>query len=122
MATRSSTPPHMRTNALQVAWQARVLSGTFSPGVAKVGTVRVMGKAGDAPVAYPVLVNLEAVANLSPEESWAVQQAEQLVIAAQQAHRGVLAVLPGQLAGATPVAQFDPRQESVIILNQIQGG
>jgi len=53
---------------LQRAWEARVQRGQFSHNVLGVGTIRVMGKAGDAPVAFPRIASLNLLPGLEPDE------------------------------------------------------
>jgi hypothetical protein len=110
---------------LQRRWQERCQSGNFSPAVLGVGTIRVFGKAGDAPVSFPRLESLANLSELEEDERWAVQYAHDLVQAAQQQRRAVMATQPPQ-TGATPaptsVREFDPKLETVLIMSLTRGG
>ena len=106
-------------------WEARVRKGTFSPAVQGLGTVRVMGRAGDAPVRYPRIETLAALDTLEPDERAAVEYAEEVVRAHQRAGRSVVAPTGGAgaaLPGSQKVRQFDPTWPDVIILSRIVGG
>ena len=106
-------------------WEARVQQGTFSPAVKGLGTVRVMGRAGDAPVRYPCIESLAALESLQPDERAAVEYAEEIVRAHQRAGRSVVAPTGGvgtALPGSRKVRQFDPTWPDVLILSRITGG
>lgn len=106
-------------------WEARIKEGTFSPAVKGLGTVRVMGRAGDAPVHYPRIESLAALDTLAPDERAAVEYAEEVVRAHQRAGRSVVAPTGGAgaaLPGSQKVRQFDPTWPDVIILSRITGG
>ncbi len=106
-------------------WEARVRSGSFSPAVKGVGVVRVMGRAGDAPVRYPQVENLAALNTLEPDELAAVQFAEQVVAEHQRAGRSVVTpttATGGALPGSNRVRQFDVTKPTILILSRITGG
>jgi hypothetical protein len=110
--------------ALLQRWEERVRRGAFSAAVKGVGVVRVMGRAGDAPVRYPQIESLAALDALEPDELAAVQFAEQVVREHQRAGRSV--VTPTAAAGAQPnasrVQQFDATKPTILILSRITGG
>jgi hypothetical protein len=105
-------------------WQERVASGTFSPAVKGLGTIRVMGRSGDAPVNFPRITSLEALTELEPDEQWALRMAEAIVTQASQHNRTVFAVQPSEttLTHATPLHTFDPMAESLIVVARVAGG
>ena len=116
--------PLSQTELLQ-RWEARVRAGSFSPAVKGVGVVRVMGRAGDAPVRYPQVENLAALNTLEPDELAAVQFAEQVVAEHQRAGRSVVtptATTGGALPGSNRVRQFDVTKPTILILSRITGG
>ena len=110
--------------ALLQRWEERVRTGAFSAAVKGVGVVRVMGRAGDAPVRYPQIESLAALDSLAPDERAAVQFAEEVVREHQRAGRS--AVTPttagGALSGANRIHQFDATQPNILILSRIAGG
>ena len=111
--------------ALLQRWQERMRSNTFSPAVKGVGMVRVMGRAGDAPVCYPRIESLAALETLEPDERAAVEYAEQVVREHRRAGRSVVAPsagVGGALPGSSKVREFDPTWPSIIILSRITGG
>jgi hypothetical protein len=89
-----------------------------------VGTVRIFGKAGDAPLTFPRVESLAALADLEPDEQWALARARQLVGEARSQRRAVVATRtrPDAAPDARPIGDFDPAQESILILNHIVGG
>jgi hypothetical protein len=122
--TTPASPPLSQEELLR-RWEARVKKGTFSPAVKGLGTVRVMGRAGDAPVRYPRIETLAALETLEPDERAAVQYAEEVVQAHQRAGRSIVAPTGGAgtaLPGSQKVRQFDPTCPDVIILSRIVGG
>jgi hypothetical protein len=110
---------------LQRRWQERCRQGTFSPAVLGVGTIRVFGRSGDAPVTFPRLESLAALDTLEADERWAVEVAQGIVAAAQNQSRPVMATQPPQ-AGTAPsptvVDVFDPQVENMLILSLTRGG
>jgi hypothetical protein len=124
--TRSKQPVTPVTEQeLQQRWAARCASGTFSAGVQGVGTIRVMGKAGDAPITFPRITSLDALGTLEPDEQWAVQAAQALVTQARAQERTVFNVLPAEAGVASQpqaVTTFDPNAESLMIVSMIRGG
>jgi len=110
---------------LVAAWQARVASGQFSEGVLGVGTLRVMGKSGDAPLTWPRITSLGALDTLAEDEQWALRQAQAVVEQAERNARTVFDVAPteGKTAPTgTRVTTFAPESESLIVLSRIAGG
>jgi len=105
-------------------WQARCAAGAFSVGVQGVGTVRIFGKAGDAPLTFPRIESLAALADLEPDEQWALTRARQVVGQAHSQRRAIVATRtrPDAAPDARPLGDFDPAQESILILNNIVGG
>jgi hypothetical protein len=120
MATPKTKP--LSNTALQTRWLERVRSGQFSPAVLGVGTIKVFGKAGDAPVAFPRIESLAALDTLEADERWAVTYAQQVIEQHQRQGRNVMSAAPGQATGAVPVQGFDPSREYHLILSQIVGG
>jgi hypothetical protein len=110
---------------LQRLWQERCQQGNFSPAVLGVGTIRVFGRSGDAPVTFPRIESLAALETLEPDERWAVEVAQGMVTAAQNQSRPVVATHP-PAAGTAPspatVITFDPKAENVLILSLTRGG
>ncbi|HUY76280.1 MAG TPA: hypothetical protein VMV29_05890, partial [Ktedonobacterales bacterium] len=105
-------------------WQARCVAGAFSVGVQGVGTVRIFGKAGDAPLTFPRIESLAALNDLEPDEQWALTRARQVVGAAHSQRRAIVATRtrPDAAPDARPLGDFDPAQENILILNHIVGG
>jgi hypothetical protein len=110
---------------LERRWQDRCRSGNFSPAILGLGTIRVMGRSGDAPVAFPRIASLAALDQLEPDEVYAVRTAEAIVSQAQEQARSVF-VVTAPAAGAAPapvpVRTFDPSVESLVIVARIAGG
>jgi len=107
---------------LQRAWEARVQRGKFSPGVLGVGTIRVMGRSGDATVAFPRIASLDQLPGLEPDEQWAVRQAETIVEQAQRESRAVFDTSAGQVEGSHRITTFDPSAETLMVVARIAGG
>lgn len=121
----STSTQSMSQEALQRRWQERCRAGNFSGGVLGVGTVRVFGKSGDAPVMFPRIESLAALDTLEADERWAVEMAQELVGAAQNRQRPVMATQPPQNGTApapTPMRTFDPKAEHILILSLTRGG
>jgi hypothetical protein len=108
------------TADLEQAWKERCQRGVFSPAIIGVGTIRVMGKSGDAAVQFPRIASLDALGTLEPDEQYAVQAAQRIVAQAAEQSRTVFAVAPGQ----TPerLTEFRPDAESLMIVARIAGG
>jgi len=68
-------------------WKERCASGEFSQDVLGLGTIRIMGKSGDAPVQFPRIPSLDALDTLESDEQWAVKTAQEIVIQACKQHR-----------------------------------
>src|SRR5215475_1178943 len=113
------------SKTLQIRWQERCQQGNFSSAVLGVGTIRVFGKSGDAPVTFPRIESLAALETLEPDERWAVETAQEIIGAAQDRQRTVMATQPPQ-AGMTPapthMRAFDPKAENILILSLTRGG
>lgn len=107
---------------LQRDWEARVQRGKFSENVQGVGTIRVMGKAGDAPVAFPRIASLDLLPDLEPDEQWAVRQAEAIVQQAQREGRTIFDTSAGQIASARRLSTFDPSSSTMMVVARIAGG
>lgn len=110
---------------LQSRWQERCRQGNFSSAVLGVGTIRVFGKSGDAPITFPRIESLAMLDSLDADERWAIEVAQEMVSAAQAKNRPVMAMQP-TYAGATPnpthVRTFDPKAEHILILSLTRGG
>src|SRR5690348_10951004 len=110
--------------SLQRLWKERCRQGNFSYGVLGVGTIRVFGRSGDAPVAFPRVESLAALDTLEADERWALQNAQDLVNAARARRRPVMETQPpraGVTPNPTPVREFDPKAENILILSLTQG-
>jgi len=106
-------------------WKERCASGKFSQAVLGLGTIRVMGKAGDAPIQFPRITSLDALGTLEPDERWAVQAAQAIVAQACNQRRPVLAAAPpqpGVLPTPRPITVFDPSVETLLVTSMIRGG
>jgi len=107
-------------------WKERCASGEFSQGVLGLGTIRVMGKAGDAAIQFPRISSLDALCTLEPDEQWAVLAAQEIVTQACNQRRPVLATAipqPGALLPTPkPVTVFDPSVELLLVTSLIRGG
>jgi hypothetical protein len=115
----------MNQEALQRRWQERCRQGNFSSAVLGVGTIRVMGRSGDTPVAFPRVESLAALDTLEADERWALQQAQDLINSARTRRRPVMATQPprpGVIPNPVPVYEFDPKSENLLILSMTQGG
>lgn len=115
----------MSQTALQRRWQERCQQGNFSSAVLGVGTIRVFGRSGDAPVTFPRLESLTALSTLEADERWAVEVAQNIVTAACEQRRPVMATQPpqaGTVPNPTAVNVFDPKEEHLLILNLTRGG
>ncbi|SRR5258708_3563936 len=111
--------------ALARRWKERCASGKFSQAVLGLGTIRVMGKAGDAPIQFPRITSLDALGALEPDEQWAVQAAQAIVAQACNQRRPVLAAAPpqpGVLPTPRPITAFDPSVETLLVTSMIRGG
>lgn len=124
MTTQPTTPPS--DAELAERWKARVQAGTFSTSVLGTGIIRVMGKSGDAPVAFPRIASLAALDSLELDEQYAVRAAEAIFTQAREAKRLVVETQSPTLAqGAgepTSAREFDPTAHSLLVTNMIVGG
>lgn len=110
---------------LQRRWQERCRQGNFSAAVLGVGTVRVFGKSGDAPILFPRIESLDALNTLEADERWAVEMAQEIIDTAQSRRRPVMVSQPPQAGTApapTPLRTFDPKAENILILSLTRGG
>ncbi|HEX6291070.1 MAG TPA: hypothetical protein VFZ66_17935 [Herpetosiphonaceae bacterium] len=122
---KTTVPAHLPADqaALARAWIARCEAGDFSPSIVGVGTVRVFGQAGDAPVTFPRISSLEALDTLAPDERWAATYARSVVEVHTGHRRPVFAVKPGQATSGTLVTILDLTSDTdYLILSPIQGG
>ncbi len=113
---------NLSNDELARRWNERVQAGTFSPAVRGLGTIRVMGKTGDAPLQFPRIESLAVLSTLAPEEQWAVRVVEQIVSEAHTQSRAVFEVQAALGTSATPVHTFDPMVESLMVVARIAGG
>ncbi|HLZ63056.1 MAG TPA: hypothetical protein VKR06_39500 [Ktedonosporobacter sp.] len=121
----SATRQPVSQETLARRWQERCRQGNFSSAVLGLGTVRVFGKSGDAPVAFPRITSLAALDQLEADERWAIEVAQNIVSAAQTQNRPVMASQPpraGTTPTPTPVRTFDPNTENILILSLTRGG
>jgi hypothetical protein len=103
-------------NHLLTLWQERVATQNFSAGIAGTRTIKVMGRAGDAPVAIPRITSLAALDTLAPEEQFAFEYADRLVQAFRSRGRAVFSA--GEL-----ISRFDPAdQNDLLVLSPLAGG
>ena len=102
---------------LHARWQQRVDSGTFSAGVEGLGNIRVMGRSGDTPLAFPRIASLDLLPSLEPDEQWALRQAEAALLAAQRESRTVF-----NRETSAVVTEFDPHVAEMLIVSRIAGG
>ncbi len=113
------------TAELEQAWKERCQRGNFSAAIIGLGTIRVMGRSGDAAVQFPRITSLAALGELEPDEQYAVQVAQRIIEQARQQSRTVFAVQPA-VNGVTPaperVSEFDPAAESLMVVARIAGG
>ncbi len=121
----ATTRRPVSAETLKRRWQERCRQGNFSSAVLGVGTIRVFGRSGDAPVTFPRIESLAALDTLEADERWAVEFAQGIVTAAHSQRRPVMATQPPQ-AGAAPnptvVEVFDPKAENLLILSLTRGG
>lgn len=109
-------------DALRRRWQERCEQGNFSSTVLGIGTIRVFGKSGDTPVAFPRIESLAALDTLEADERWALDIAQEIVTAAQAKRRPVMATKVGVSPSSVPVRDFDPKAENILILSLTRGG
>src|SRR5438874_1909953 len=109
------------TTELEAAWKDRCASGNFSQGVLGAGTIRVMGRSGDATLTFPRIASLDALGTLEPDEQYAVQAAQRIIEQARSEQRVVFDVSPGG-GQPTPVTNFQPDVESLMIVARVAGG
>jgi hypothetical protein len=106
-------------------WAERVRTGQFSPAILGLGTIRVMGRSGDAPIQFPRIASLDALGALEPDEQYAIRAAEAILAEAQAQRRAVFAVTTPTAGSApvpVPVTTFDPAAQSLMIVSRIAGG
>jgi hypothetical protein len=97
-------------------WQQRVANQNFSAGIAGTRTIKVMGRAGDAPVAIPRITSLAALETISPEEQFAFEYADRLLQAFRSRGRAIFSA--GEL-----VQRFDPTDKNdLLVLSPLAGG
>ena len=123
--TSENVTPSISEETLIQRWKERCTSGDFSRVVLGLGTIRIMGKAGDAPVQFPRIPSLDALDMLEPDEQWAVKAAQAIVTQACNQRRPVLATsIPqsGLTPNPTPITIFDPNVELLLVTSLIRGG
>src|SRR5437763_14525256 len=104
------------TAELETAWKARCASGNFSSDlILGAGTIRVMGRSGDATLTFPRIASLDALGTLEPDEQYAVQAAQRIIEQARSEQRVVFDVSPGG-GQPTSVTTFQPDVESLMIV------
>lgn len=121
----AATNQPISQEALQKQWYERCRTGNFSPAVLGVGTIRVFGKSGDTPLAFPRIASLAQIDALDADERWAIEIAQEMITAAQAKKRPVMATQPplsGAAPNPTPVRTFDPKAEHILILSLTRGG
>ena len=121
----ATTRRSVSREVLQRRWQERCQQGNFSPAVLGVGTIRVFGRSGDAPVTFPRIESLADLDTLEADERWAIEMAQGIITAAQDQGRPVMATQPPQAGTApspTAVRVFDPKTENLLILSLTRGG
>lgn len=102
--------------ALWERWQQRVAEGNFSEGIAGTRTVRVMGRAGDAPVKLPTLADIGWLPTLEPDEQFALDYGDRLV-------KGFAARGRSLFSDGSLISRFDPTDRNdIIVLTPIAGG
>lgn len=119
------TKQPLSQETLRRMWEERCKQGNFSAGVLGVGTVRIFGKSGDAPLTFPRIESLAALDGLAEDERWAISVAQEVVQAAQARQRPVMATQPpatGTTPAPAPMRTFDPNQENILILSLTRGG
>jgi hypothetical protein len=112
-------------DVLKRRWQERCEQGNFSSTVLGIGTIRVFGKSGDAPVAFPRIESLSAQDSLEADERWALDMAQEIVTAAQAKRRPVMSTQPPKAdmnPSPAPLREFDPKAENILILSLTRGG
>ncbi len=110
---------------LRRMWQERCEQGNFSADVLGIGTVRVFGRSGDAPITFPRIESLATLQTLAPDEQWAIRTVQEIVAAARAKNRPVMATQPpraGMPPTPVPIREFDPSQENILILSLTRGG
>jgi hypothetical protein len=115
----------MSQDALKRRWQQRCEQGNFSSTVLGIGTIRVFGKSGDTPVAFPRIESLAVLDTLEADERWALDIAQEIVTAAQAKRRPVMVTQPpkvGVSPSPAPLRDFDPKAENIVILSLTRGG
>ena len=119
-----ATQMNLSDAELAQRWAQRVAAGTFSTEVKGTGSIRVMGKSGDATATFPRITSLAVLDQLEPDEQWAVRQAQAVIEHAQASQRAVFAIQPGtaMLTPPVPVRSFNPFDESLVIVARVAGG
>jgi hypothetical protein len=107
------------TAELERLWKERCQSGNFSPAILGLGSIRVMGKSGDATLQFPRIASLELLGELQPDEVYAVQAAQAII---EQAHSQSRTVFDVSADLPVPVTTFQPDVESLMIVARIAGG
>jgi hypothetical protein len=105
---------------LEVAWKQRCERGEFSSSVLGVGTIRVMGKSGDATLMFPRITSLDALNELEADEQYAVRAAQAIVQQAQDQVRTVFVVEPEH--EPERITEYRPDVESMLVVARVAGG
>lgn len=115
--------------ALRAEWEARVQRArggdtTALPEGVSLGTLRVFGRAGDQPVAFPVLRAIADLELLPPDVQFGLTLANRTITAfgAQGGARMAFASTPGEDA-AEQITVLDPTKHvDVLLVGAIAGG
>ena len=115
--------------ALITAWEEQVAANSFSPAVQGLGTLRVAGRSGDAPLKFPQITSLavldEPDAAVTAAERYILSVTRAIVEAAPAAGRTAFDVVPSQ--GAEPptptrMPVFLPMTANIVIVTRVAGG
>lgn len=124
------TTPAPTPEELQADWKQRVANGTFSAAVVGTREVRVFGRAGDVPVAFPQIRALAdgetsemVIKALEPDERWALTHAQTIVEEHARDGRLLSALKPDDTGEVMSINTIDPQDDTnILVLNQIAGG
>ena len=114
--------------ALRAAWEARVQraragDSTALPEGVRLGTLRVFGRSGDQPLAFPVIRAIADLELLPPDVQFGLELANRAVTAfgAQGGNRMTFASTPGE--DAEQITVIDPTKHTdVLLVGAIAGG
>lgn len=115
--------------ALITAWEEQVAANTFSPVVQGLGTLRVAGRSGDAPLTFPQITSLavldESDTAVTAAERYILGVTRAIVEAAPTAGRKAFDVVPAhddQPPKTTPMPVFLPMTANIVIVTRVAGG